>query len=272
MFGLAVVAAVVASYSSVQGLLIWPVGLAYCLLRGLPRVRLWSWVLCGVATGLVYFWHLGPVFPPTQRTYPLTHPVLGLRFLLLLLGDLSPAHDLVAGAGVLAASALVGWIAYRRRVALAALRLPLALWLFGLLFDLLVTSGRTELGLADASSSRYSTFNVLVVIGLYLAAVAVVNHPDGSPEIPARSAHQRLAAGVCAVLVVLVVFQLAWSLPYGFNTGAAYKLERQAGAQALREYRQESDGLLAKELFRGGGTYVKSWAPILAARRWSVFS
>jgi hypothetical protein len=272
LFLLAVAAAVVASYSTVQGLLIWPVGLAYGFLGGLSRIRLWTWVLCGIATGFLYFWHLGSVFPPTQRTYPLTHPLLGLQFLLTLMGDLSPGGDLWAGAGVLAAIVAIGWIAYRHKTPPSLLRLPLGLWLFGLLFDLLVTSGRTQLGLANANSSRYSTFNVLVVIGLYLAAVAIFNPSHRWAEVRAQAATHRLAAGVCTVAVLLVALQLAWSLPFGFKTGSAYQLERQAGAQALRAYRREPDGLLAKELYRGGGAYVRFWAPIMEAHRWSVFS
>jgi hypothetical protein len=272
LFLLAVGAAVVASYSTVQGLLIWPVGLAYAFLKGLPALQIRTWVVCGIATGFVYFWQLGPVLPTTQRTYPLTHPLLGLKFLLTLIGDLSPSADLWAGAGVLAATVVIGWIAYRHKTPLPVLRLPLGLWLFGLLFDLLVTSGRTQLGLANANSSRYSTFNVLVVIGLYLAAVAIFNPSHRWPEIRAQAATHRLAAGVCTVAVLLVALQLAWSLPFGFKTGSAYQLERQAGAQALRAYRREPDGLLAKELYRGGGAYVRFWAPIMEAHRWSVFS
>ena len=272
LFLLAVAAAVVASYSTVQGLLIWPVGLTYALLRGVPRVRLWTWVMCGIATGFVYFWHLGRVFPSTQRTYPLTHPLQGLQFLLTLMGDLSPGGDLWAGAGLLAGTVVIGWIAYRHKIPAAALRLPLGLWLFGLLFDLLVTSGRTQLGLGNAYSSRYSTFNLLLGIGLYLAAVAIFNPSGRWPKIRAQAASHRLAAGVCAAVVILVLLQLAWSLPFGFKTGSAYQLERQAGAQALRAYRREPDGVLARELYRGGGAYVKSWARIMEARRWSVFS
>jgi hypothetical protein len=272
LFALAVLAAAVGSYSTVQGLLIWPAGLTYGLLRPLPRIRVWSWTGFAFASGFIYMWHLGPVYPPVHASYVLTHPLLGLRFLLELMGDFAPDGHLVAGVGVLLGSVLILWLAHRRRLAPAQFRLPLALWLFGMLFDLLVTVGRAPLGFSLASSSRYSTFNALVLIGLYLGSVVVFQPPMRWRDIRARASSDRLAATVCGAAVVLVLFQLAWSLPFGFKVGAAYRLERDAAAQALRNYQHEPDGLLARELYSPSGAYVKAWAPILVARHWSVFS
>lgn len=141
LFLVALGAATIASYTSLFGLLVWPVGLLYARLKRVPKVRLVEWVVPGLCALVVYFWHLGPVSPPTHPSYLLTHLILGVRFLLILLGDVSPVHRVVAGTAVLVASAVVGWLALHYRVPVHRLRLALSLWFFGILFDLLVTGG-----------------------------------------------------------------------------------------------------------------------------------
>jgi hypothetical protein len=155
LFRLAVAAAVVASYSSVPGPVIWPVGLAYCLIQGLPRFQLWSWVAWAVAPGFVLFWQLGLVCPPAKGPTP------------------SPTRCWGSAPGCWP-TALVGWLAHRRRVS-------------------------------------------LVAIGVFPSAVPVLDHPsEGRRSVLSRPA-------------------TAW--------------RPEAVPEALRDYHQEPDSLLAKELF-----------------------
>ena len=167
---------------------------------------------------------------------------------------------------------VVGLLALHYRVPIHRMRVPLALWTFGLLFDLLVTGGRTELGLFYAQSSRYSTFNLLVIIGIYLGAVSVLEPTErwGRPVSKAR--HRPLAAAVSAALVALIAAQVAWSIPHAIVVGQQSRANREVAARLLRHYRDEPAPLLGRYLFHLDGGYVKEWAPILQQHHWSVFS
>ncbi len=167
---------------------------------------------------------------------------------------------------------VVGWLVLHYRVPVRRMRVALALWTFGLLFDLLVTVGRTELGLLYAQSSRYSTFNLLVIIGIYLGAVSVLQPTDGGRHLVSKVTRRPLAAGVTAVLVALIAAQIAWSIPNGIVVGRQYRANREVAARLLRHYRDEPAPLLGKYLFYPEGQYVKEWAPILQDHHWSVFS
>ncbi|MGH7642205.1 MAG: hypothetical protein ACRENX_04195 [Candidatus Dormibacteria bacterium] len=271
LFLVALGAAIVASYTSLFGLLVWPAGLLYARLKVLPKHCLVEWVVVALCAVVLYFWQLGPISPPTHPSYALSHPLLEFRFLLALLGDISPVHHLVAGTAVIVTSAVVGWLTFHYRVPLHQLRLALTLWSFGILFDLLVTGGRAELGIQYAQSSRYSTFNLLVLVGIYLGAISILQ-PKGGWRRRSGYAHRPVAAAVCSVLGLLVAAHLGWSVSYGVTQGRQYRAEREVAAEVLTHYRVEPIPVLSRYLFGPGGEYVEEWAPVLQAHHWSVFS
>src|ERR1019366_8903735 len=53
----AMAAAVVGSFSSLQGLLIWPTGLVLLYLRRRPWRMIVVWIISAVATGAIYFYN-----------------------------------------------------------------------------------------------------------------------------------------------------------------------------------------------------------------------
>ena len=55
VFGCAIAAAVIASFSSLQGLLVWPAGLLLIYLRRRPRHLATAWIGSAVLTGVIYF-------------------------------------------------------------------------------------------------------------------------------------------------------------------------------------------------------------------------
>ena len=59
----------------------------------------------------------------------------------------------------------------RRRDEWSGSPIAAALICFGLLFAAVVTEGRISVGLSGASQSRYTTFNLLIVVGIYLAVL-----------------------------------------------------------------------------------------------------
>ena len=82
----AIIAGVVASYSSLQGLTVWPVGLVLLYLRRRSPDRLITWSACGLAATALYFYD----WKPSEFSHPgyvFSHPVESLKYFLFLLGS-----------------------------------------------------------------------------------------------------------------------------------------------------------------------------------------
>ena len=110
----------------------------------------------------------------------LDHLLATFQFLLVLLGDLigvQVASNLSVGDdAVLLLGAVIllvaGWtliVDGLRRDEVGTTPIEAALISFGLLFVLITTIGRVQFGLSQAGESRYSTYDVLIVVGCYLA-------------------------------------------------------------------------------------------------------
>ncbi len=269
----AVALALVASFSSLQGLLIWPVGLVYGLACGWGRRRFLLWAGIGVVAGVVYAWHIGPVYPTPHPAFMLLHPVLAIRFYLLLVGSIFVLHHTVLACLVLGLFLiLAGVYAFPRRREWARLRLPLALILAALLFDAMVTEGRVQFGLLAAGASRYTSYNLILLVGVYLAAVSATEPSRLAKNWAGLTQSSLLAAAPLGLSALLVIAQLGWGVPQGLYEGQVYLVNRSIGSQLLRNYRREPASRLGLYLFYPEGAYVKAWAPILDRHHWSTFS
>ncbi len=72
-------AAILASYSSLQGLIVWPAGLLLLYLRGRTTRHLLVWCATALVVLPVYLYHLNPS-EYSDQTYVFTHPVASLKF------------------------------------------------------------------------------------------------------------------------------------------------------------------------------------------------
>ena len=181
VFAVAIVVAVVGSYSSLQGLLIWPVGLVLLYQRRRPIRAVILWVIVAGATTVLYFHNFtsSKAFNPHDTILRVPFDAVG--FFVFALGDIvglqetkaEPANGWVIAFGVvilvLAVLVLIRW--GLRRDEHSATPIGVALILYGLLFDALITQGRVFLFYFAASQSRYTTNDVLVLAGIYLVAL-----------------------------------------------------------------------------------------------------
>jgi hypothetical protein len=176
----AVLVAVVGSYSSLQGLLIWPVGLVLLYHR---RRSLWTfvgWIVAAGGTTALYF-HNYTTNNAFNLHYFFRYPFDFFKFFLFALGDVvgvqqgyaAPANAGVMVFGVaifvLAVVTILKW--GLRRDDESSAPIGVALIVFGFLFDALITQGRFWTGYFGASSSRYTTYDVLVLVGIYLTVL-----------------------------------------------------------------------------------------------------
>jgi len=186
-FVAAAVVAVVGTYSSTQGLLIWPVGLVLLYLRGRAKWTFVSWIAVAGATAALYFYNFTD--PNGARAASprnaLDHPWETVKFFVYAIGDIAgvqPQNRVAANGGVMAFGVVIlvlallvlikwGW----RRDEHSGVPIGIALMVFGLLFGLLFTEDRVIFGLRAAAQSRYTTNDLLVLVGIYMATLSGIS-------------------------------------------------------------------------------------------------
>ena len=148
-FTAAVAVAVAGSFSSLQGLELWVVGLV-CLAWPLaPRlwIRSWrilTWVAVGVITSVIYFRGYTSGIESVWDHYALHHPTKVMAFVLVELGEVIPNTDkhTLWLTGALGTVLLVAAVYVVVRCGQDRRCLPVALILFWLIFYLLSAIGR----------------------------------------------------------------------------------------------------------------------------------
>ena len=222
--GGAIAAAVVASFSSLQGLLVWPAGLLLIYLRRRPGHFAMAWIGSAVLTGVIYF--AGFNFNAAQSSTP--DPAGTLTFFVRVVGDIvgedQPGVLVTVFGSVLVVTAI--WVLVRfvvgGRTSTGGRPFALSLVLFGLLFSGLVASGRSAAdSLAVDVEYRYTVFAIFVLVGLYLALLdppvaSELRSPEHGARSPAGSARRlrhvsdplftlaRVVVGVGIVLTVIL--------------------------------------------------------------------
>lgn len=256
VFVVAIVAAVVGSYSSVQGLLIWPVGLVLLYHRRRPGWVFASWVAAGVATVALYYYNYQAV-RTVSPTWALEHPLWSAKLFLFALGDVvglqtSPGHAnvgalfsetnravttpgnaavLLFGVVILALAVFVIVKWGLRRDTESAGPIGIALTVYGLLFAASVTDGRVLLGYWGVSQSRYVTDTALVLAGIYLTALG---RAPSRERVELRPAFTGIVLGAMAVAV-------AFGVHYGVGGARSVRQQEIAAMATARNVDHESN-------------------------------
>jgi hypothetical protein len=274
IFAVAILAAVVGSYSSLQGILIWPVGLVLLCQRRRPVQAIIVWVIAATATIVLYFHHFtsSKVFNPNETI--LKAPEAAVRFFVFALGDIvglqeknpqqSNAWVMAFGVVILVLAVLVLIRWGLRRDEVSAAPIGIALIVYGLLFDALITQGRLFLLFFAASASRYTTNDVLVVVGFYLT---VLDRTSSRQRVAGRSLAknagrpQRTLAWVRGhidqidriplrqIALVAIVIQVVFSVGLSFS-GARQLHDREVQALTVtRNIDHEPAGVAELDLY-----------------------
>src|SRR3984885_4619810 len=195
VFGVAIAAAVIASFSSLQGLLVWPAGLLLIYLRRRSPHLAVAWIGSAVLAGVIYF--VGFNFNVSQSASQ--DPAATLSFFLRVVGDIVGESQpgllvTVFGSGLVVTAI---WVLVRfalwARTSTGGRPLALSLILFGLLFSGLTAYGRSGLGVFGFDvEDRYTVFAILVLVGLYLAVLdppvaSELRSPERGARAPAQS-------------------------------------------------------------------------------------
>ena len=245
-FLLAVVCALIATFSFASGLMVWAAGALVCMM--LPRadrlVRCMVWIASGVVVHAAYFSGLGFVSTGAAEASPALLPVYMLKYLGAPLGhgfggeqawlDGMPALVL-GGVGVIVWAVAVHYLAMHRENAAAWWMPYAALGLFAVLCAMATAPARIgdAHGTQQALSSRYITLSN----GLWLSNIVLVTLAWGDF---ARGRHAWKAWAIAAVVYTLVGFAAlhgayVWTLRYpAYHAARDALLRGETDARTLR--------------------------------------
>jgi len=236
----AMILAVVGSYSSFQGLLIWVAGLPLLFYRRRPGHLMALWVAGGVLATVLYFYNFNNDAAVPPNFTPIHLPGQAVRFFFESIGDVlgvpltsnGVGADLVIAFGcvILALALFTLWSAGRRRDTQGAAPIGMALTVFGLLFALSTTYGRAWGGPGAASASRYTTYDLMILVGAYLTFIGTqpsAGHARGSSRAVPRLIGPVLACVIALVAVFGIINGIRWarSSDVGLRTQAAVTVD-----------------------------------------------
>ena len=283
-FGLlaAIGIAVVGSYSSLQGILIWPAGLVVLLLKHRPRAQLLTWIASAIVTTFVYFYHFH--FSGTGSGgsgYLSAHPWSVVEFFFFNVGDIlgkplaqtpGASDPLIVVVGVIIVLlAAVSLIVYGRSSQPSKSPVGPALICFGVLFAVTVTLGRSHLGLSAASQSRYVTFNLLILAGCYLCLLerwpssqtdtamtagevdATGHEVDKSGRTGQGQLGQRVLKGLRFLALLLIVWVVIGGAENGIQAGPGLRHVQQLAALVAAHAEDAPNTLVTSALFPNQG-------------------
>ncbi len=257
---------ILASFSSAQGLFVWPIGFLQLLIAPLERPKkarlLGIWSLVGVMVWIVYF--IGYEKNPNRPSllYSLFNPVAGAEYFMTLLGSALFWERTPALIGGLLVSVIVIttlMLLYRRREWISH-SLWLALLLFSILTLLSITAGRADY-IPGALQSKYATFSILTVVSAYVILIKLA--------IEGRSF---AVNGLLGGLLLLIAASTLISYANGVDTGEATKAERERAASIIVDYEQYSNSFLARVNKRPNMPDIKPRIRVLDKLEYNIFA
>jgi len=262
-----VLGAIVASFSLVVGLMIWPAGLLQIMMSERKRrlTEVLSWSIIGVLTWAFYFYgYVKPSWHPPLE-YFATDPLGTIAYFLTLIGSpfsfigIHYAMAAAIGVVVLLIGAVVLGHAYKGRI-LRRNGVWLSFIAFAVLASAANTIGRTGFGIELALSSRYTPITVLGIVGSYFLAMSVSQHHTA----------KRTSFGASALLAIILIGTIV-SYGAGWHLGPALRDSAQMGAYVLETHSIQSDENIRKYLCPDPAN-LREWARFLQVNKLNVFS
>ncbi len=273
----AIAAAAVASFSLVQGLLIWIVGLVLLYSRRRSRALVVGWIASAIVTGGIFAYHYDSATTGTNNSYALSHPIAAIQFFFSAIGDVVGVQLPFVGRndGVLALGIVI--VAVGIWVVITGIRpqnesggvIGVALVCFGLLFAATITAGRASYGLYAAGVSRYTTFDLLILVGCYMAML------DRPPMLvtSARWHHTSLVAGR-VILAVALFLVLTLGTRNGLAEARSWHKTLTVAAEVTANIDKAPDSLVESTLYpdpEANIGFVRTDAQIARAHHLSLF-
>lgn len=256
-FLIALISGIVASFSTMNGLLVWVLGVVIIIAKNEnKKILLITWGVIGSCIYLLYFWNW---------VHPSYHPKIGFDISYFLANIGSPlvwdiTDSINAGAlllviYIITLSLLVVYNKTKENI------VWISFVLFSLLTSIMLTFGRSGFGVEQAISSRYTTCTLLGIIGIYiiLSKTLVTEHK----QYP----FQYISA---IIAIVLIVGANSINYTKGIEIEENWYKDRVIMADELLNYKNTSNDNLNK--LYPSADIVKSYGKILEEHRLNAFS
>jgi hypothetical protein len=301
-FAGAAAAGIGGSFSSLEGLLIWPVGLLLLYHRARPRPVVIAWIAVAIASIALYFSRFD--FGVTDADhYGLHHPLETLRFFFFAIGNVlgiaipdSPTPGdywvLAFGVVVFLIACWVLFVGIPRPAQQTGASIGVALVLFGLLYTISLSVGRVGSGLVVLP--RYAIFDLTLLAGCYLAVVdgslgrrsraterigghraaRLSNHLRPSEQPVAGSTRRRaLPISLLSVLVVLILIQVGIGTSGALTAADAWHAHELAAADITANIGTAPDSLVQANLGSSfeNARFIRANAEVARVNHLSLF-
>lgn len=267
----AVAAALLATFTSLHGILVWVAGVVYLggcqsfhVRESLRAPLLRKWLVSAILAGLAaaYVWtKLGSGLAEGGGKF--SWPTL-LKIFVGIHGDfwgnLGFGGLIVLGIGMLG---LVCFALAQVRLSeqKAVYALPVSLIAFGISFVLLVAVGRAKFGIGPVSDSHYTAYSVFT----YFGVLSILMWRDDTKP---RFFRSLWGPFVYSAVILLAAFTSYYD---ALLHGIAWRSEQGMHAALLLKYREEPDFVLAQTLF-GDPALVRKNAEFLEANHLGAFA
>jgi Bacterial Ig domain len=269
-----IAAAVVGSLSAFEGLFIWPLGLVVLYHRRCSRGLVLAWIASAVVTGAAYFHNYNFA---EGNSYWFTHPTLAIRFFFLAIGDVVGAQlpdphtgnvaVLVLGVVIFAVACWVVVTRSPRRSEPTGSSVGVALICFGLLFVATFTAGRVNGGLSVAGKTQYTTFDLLIVVGCYLALLS----PSTSQLKERRS--EWLAWPILRMVIAgVVILTIVFGTINGLTVASGSHQSQMVLADITANIQKAPDGIVEMQGVFQSPAWIRKEAQFAETDRLSLFA
>lgn len=280
VFVAALGSAIVASFSSVQGLLVWPVGLLQLFIspveKRTKRVFIALWGLVGLGVWIAYFItrandRAASRESETSEAFSaLAYPLEVIESFLKLLGNPLFGKNLAFATGLfLACLVVVSLIlVYKDRRRLGEYSFWISYLFWSSLILASVAVGRFEPGSAVPLRGRYIAFGMLVIVGIYGLLATAAFRRGLSIRISSISTILPSISTISLVLLSgLVLLSAGMSYPEQIASGRKEKERREEQAYVILTYESQPEEVLDDQVGKR-----KRQIPDLESLGYNVFS
>jgi hypothetical protein len=227
-FIMAILFGVLATFSFFNGLLVWPIVFVYLMInKKFKQSIIWAFFL--VASYVVYFYGWAYTTGGPSMSYLLYNPATSIAYFIANTGAPSFPVDVYL-AFVLGIVILLFYVASFalaiKDKSIEENQLWFSLILFSLGTSVLCMIGRSGYGIEQALSSRYTTFTILGIIGVYAIIVNGYLKRD----------NRRLYKPILVALLGVIVIGLVIGNAYGLYEGKKTESSRQGEVALLNNY------------------------------------
>jgi hypothetical protein len=227
-FIMAIFFGVIATFSFFNGLLVWPIVFVYLMVNKKFKQSI-IWAFFSVASYIVYFYGWAQTTGGPSMSYSLYNPATSILYFIANTG--APSFPVNVYMAIIFGIVII--LFYIASFALAIRDKSIEenlLWFSLILFSLgtsvLCMIGRSGFGVEQALSSRYTTFTILGIIGVYSIFV------NGYLKRDNRRVYKPILAALLGVIIIGLVIGNA----YGLYEGKKTENSRQGEVTLLNNY------------------------------------